>query len=118
MTPEFAQAFAEDWVQSWNAHDLEGILKHYHDEVTFTSPFARLMANPSGTVAGKDAVRDYFTRALAAYPELNFELLNVFVALDSVVLYYRSVLNLHAAEFMEFNSDGLVVRTVAHYTKA
>jgi ketosteroid isomerase-like protein len=29
ITKEFAQHFAEDWVASWNAHDLDRVLSHY-----------------------------------------------------------------------------------------
>ena len=118
MTPESAQHFAETWVKSWNTHDLDGILEHYAEEVTFTSPFARLLDNSTGTIQGRAALRQYFSRALTLYPELHFELLEVFVSVDSIVLYYRSVLNLNAAETMAFNADGQVIRAVAHYANS
>ena len=32
--------YAEDWVQAWNAHDIEAVLRHFRDDVVFTSPVA------------------------------------------------------------------------------
>ena len=33
-----AQAFAEEWVAAWNAHDLERILAHYRDDFEIITP--------------------------------------------------------------------------------
>ncbi|MGH3529462.1 MAG: nuclear transport factor 2 family protein, partial [Pseudonocardiaceae bacterium] len=35
-----AAAFADDWVEAWNSHDLDRILSHFTDDVVFTSPVA------------------------------------------------------------------------------
>jgi ketosteroid isomerase-like protein len=40
MTPEGAKAFAAEWVEAWNSHDLERIVGHFTDDVTFSSPLA------------------------------------------------------------------------------
>lgn len=107
---------AERWLGAWNAHDLDAILSHYAEDVEFTSPFVvRLTADPSGTLRGKTALRDYFSRGLAAYPDLRFELIRVLTGVDSVTLYYRSVNGLYAAETMQVGGDGLVKRVWAHY---
>jgi len=39
ITPEFAAAFASEWIEAWNARDLERILKRYAHDVEFTSPW-------------------------------------------------------------------------------
>ena len=117
MDPDNARLFAQEWISAWNSHDVEGILRHYADDVEFTSPFARLMHNPSGTIRGKDELRLYFARALQAYPELYFKYIGVYTSVNSVVLHYHGVLNLLAAEVMEFNKEGKVRRVLAHYTK-
>jgi len=39
---------------------------------------------------GKHALRVYFAKALAAAPELKFDLLDVFASVNSVVVYLRS----------------------------
>jgi hypothetical protein len=109
--------FAEDWIAAWNAHDLEKILAHYADEIEFTSPFvASLQGDARGTLLGKDALRSYFQTALERFPDLHFELLHVLPGVGSVVLFYRSVRNLLAAETMIFGANGKIVRVLAHYS--
>jgi hypothetical protein len=116
LTEERARALAGEWVDAWNRHDLDAILSHYAGGVEFTSPFVvRLLGDPTGTVRGKAALRDYFARGLAAYPDLRFELLQVLVGVQSVTVYYRSVGNRLAAEVMELDAQGQVVRVLAHY---
>ena len=57
--------------------------------VVLVSPVAsRILAVPSGTVSGRDALRSYFERALQAYPQLRFDLLDVMWGLHSVVANY------------------------------
>ena len=114
---ETADQFATDWIVSWNAHDIDRIMDHYADDVEFTSPFViKLMDEPSGTVRGKDALREYFQKGLPAYPGLHFELLNVLTGVDSVTLVYRSVNDLLAAEVMQFN-NAKVSKVLVHYSR-
>ena len=37
ITEEFAARFGDDWINAWNAHDLDQVMAHYHEEVVFTS---------------------------------------------------------------------------------
>jgi hypothetical protein len=49
-TPD-PKAYAEDWVRAWNAHDIEAVFSHFHDEVVFTSPVAaRVLPETRGVV--------------------------------------------------------------------
>jgi len=117
MRPPDVEQFATEWIEAWNRHDLDAILSHYADDVVFTSPFVvTLLGIPDGTVRGKAALRTYFAKGLAAYPALHFESMRVLSGVDSVVLYYRSVKDLTAAEVMAFDDRGLIVRVQAHYT--
>jgi len=34
----WALEFAQDWIESWNAHDMERILSHYTDDFEMSSP--------------------------------------------------------------------------------
>ena len=116
MTAQEAREFAEHWIASWNSHDLEAILSHYAPEVTLTSPAARSLLNqPSGTVSGKGALRNYFERGLEAYPNLRFLLQDVLLGVTSVVVYYTNQTSGRTAEYMEIGPDGKVVRVVANY---
>ena len=112
-----ARQFADRWIQSWNSHDLDAIMSHYASEVVLTSPTAaNLLNDPSGKVTGKEALRKYFERGLAAYPDLKFELLDVMRGISSVVLYYVNQKGTKTAEFMELDANQKVVRVVANYT--
>ena len=110
------QALTQHLLAAWNAHDLERILNHYADDAGLVSPFvARLTGRSDGTLCGKAALRDYFSRALKAYPTLRFEFIRLYPGCSSCVLEYRSVNGLRAAELMEFNEQGKVRRVLAHY---
>src|SRR6478752_5735006 len=94
-TIDFEQ-HAREWIEAWNAHDLERILAHYADDVELISPFvARLAGQSDATVRGKEALRDYVRRGLTAYPTLHFEFIRLYAGVRSCVLEYRSVNNLH-----------------------
>ncbi len=117
ITEQTARTFAADWIAAWNNHDIQAIMHHYADDISFTSPFVtRLNNDPTSRITTKPDLQQYFLRALTAYPDLTFELFHVLTAVNSVVLYYRSVNNLLAAEFMLFNPQGQVCQVHAHYT--
>lgn len=118
LTEQKAKKFAEHWIKSWNDHDLESIISHYSDDVEYFSAFlAKLSDNPLGILRGKSAVKNYLGKGLSAYPDLYFTLMNVYFGVRSVVLHYRSVNQLVAAEVFEFNDSGLVNRVQCHYDK-
>ena len=115
-TPSDPAAFARQWIAAWNSHDVDAIMSHYAADVVLTSPVAaKLLDDPSGTVRGEAALRNYFSRGLEAYPNLHFELLDVMVGLSSVVLCYTNQKGTKTAEFMEMNDHGRVLRVVANY---
>jgi ketosteroid isomerase-like protein len=117
ITKEFAQHFAEDWVASWNAHDLDRVLSHYTEDFEMTSPYIVSIANdPSGTLKGKDKVGAYWGNALKKFTDLRFDLIDVLYSIDSVTIYYHSVSkNSKVAEFFLFDGSGKVQKAIAHY---
>jgi ketosteroid isomerase-like protein len=111
-----AQKFGQEWVTSWNSHDLERILSHYADDFQMTSPFIATMMNEStGTLKGKEKVRAYWAQALKRLPDLHFDLIEVLASVDSITIYYHAVLGKRAAEVLFFDDNGKVRRAVAHY---
>lgn len=115
ITREFAEAFAREWVEAWNRHDLEAVLSHYADDFEMSSPYiAAIAGEASGTLKGKTAIAAYWAAALKRMPELRFELRQTLVGADSVTLYYRGVRGM-AAEVFFFGPDGRVVKAAAHY---
>lgn len=112
---EFANSFAQHWVDAWNAHDLDAILSHYADDFDMASPYiAQIAGEPSGRLKGKALVRAYWAKALARMPDLHFELLQVLTGADSVTLYYRGARGL-AAEVFFFDAQRRVTSACAHY---
>ena len=110
------QAFAREWIEAWNSHDLERVLSHYEDNVVLTSPRVRLvLGREDGRIEGKSVLRDYMARALAKLPGLRFTLDRVFSSVDSIVLEFHTNDGRHGAEFMTFGTSGRVSRVVANY---
>ena len=115
ITEEFAARFAADWIDAWNAHDLERILAHYAADFEMTSPvIVQLMNEPSAKLKGKEAIRSYWAKALARNSALSFELLHVLAGAASVTLVYRGHRGL-TAEVLWFDAQGKVERAAAHY---
>ena len=101
-----AQAFAENWVQAWNAHDLEPVLSHFSDDVVFTSPVAeRLVPGSGGVIRGKAALRDYWSEGLRRIPELRFELLGIYLGQTTLVINYRNQSGGLVNEILTFDGD-------------
>lgn len=116
MDRTFAERFAADWIDAWNAHDLDRVLSHYADDVEMSSPFIVQVAGElSGTLRGKAAVGAYWKKALDLIPDLRFELISVLVGVTSVALYYKGARGRLAAEVFHFGVDRKVSRAFAHY---
>jgi hypothetical protein len=117
LTIEKANELATDWFEAWNSHDINRIMNHYSDDVQFTSPFVvKVMGVPSGTIRGKENLRDYFATALQKYPDLCFNNLKVTPGLGSMVLCYESINHLDAAETMILGDDNETICSVlCHY---
>ena len=117
ISHEQADRFATEWIGAWNAHDLDAVVAHYAEDVTFVSPFvAALTGEESAQIEGRAGLREYFGRALEAFPDLHFELYTALPGVSSVALHYRSVGGRLAIETMELDADGFVVRAAAHYS--
>jgi hypothetical protein len=88
-----AVAFADDWVKAWNSHDLEKVLSHFADNVVFTSPVAtQFLDDSDGVIRGKDALRAYWAEGLRRIPGLHFEVVGVYVGVNTLVINYRNQL--------------------------
>lgn len=113
-----SKEFAQKWIESWNSHSLENILSHYSDDIEITTPMIKMAGGiNSGTLKGKKNVRDYWKKALNKIPNLHFELIDVTQSVDSIALYYKSVMNKKAIEVMFFNEQGEINKMIAHYTE-
>ncbi len=101
--------FSRHWERAWNAHDIEAVLTHFSDDVTFTSPvLAELFAESGGAVHGKAGLRHYWEVALQRIPDLHFTVVGVYVGVDIVVINYRNQKRMLVNEVLRFRG-GLVV---------
>lgn len=118
MTEQQATSLAQAWIAAWNRHDLDAIVHHYAPDVEFTSPFVpALSGKPSGTIRGREPLKAYFRKGLQAYPNLHFDQIRTLIGVDSLLLYYRSVNGLLAAEMMTVNGNGQLQTVRLHSVK-
>jgi len=109
-------AFAAEWVDAWNAHDLDRILGHYSSDVVFTSPVAAaIVVGSNGEVRGLDALRAYWAEGLRRLPDLHFRLDAVLTTASGCTLLYRNERDQQVAETMLFDGDGKVCRGIGAY---
>jgi len=112
----FAKRFAADWINAWNAHDLEAALSHYDDDFELASPaMVQLQVASTGHLRGKAAVLTYWQKALQRIPDLRFELISVLVGVQSITIHYKGVQERLASEVFFFNTEGKVSQAVVHY---
>ncbi|HEY6241399.1 MAG TPA: nuclear transport factor 2 family protein [Burkholderiales bacterium] len=116
MDKSFAERFAAEWIESWNAHDLDRVLSHYAEDFEMSSPvIVQIAGEPTGTLRGKAAVGAYWKKALELIPDLKFQLLSVLTGVGSITLHYKGARGRLAAEVFHFGSDRKVTRAFAHY---
>ncbi len=106
MEADRAHAYARDWADAWNRRDVDAVLEHFADEVTFTSPVAaRIVADSDGVIRGKAALRAYWHEGIRRVPDLHFEIVGVYVGIDTLTINYR-------------NQDGGLVNEVLRFAGA
>lgn len=116
-TPD-AEQFSREWIAGWNAHDLDAVLAHFHDDAVFTSPLAaQLVPASGGVIRGKAALRAYWTEGLKRNPNLHFVLEGVYVGVNTLVIHYHRQERGLANEVLIFDGD-LVREGHATYLKA
>ena len=118
INDKWAKDFAEEWIDSWNEHDLERIFSHYTDDFEMSSPFiVQRMKEPSGILKGKENIRPYWEIGLAQTPPLHFELSNVLVGANSITILYTNQIGILVSEVLFFNADGKAAQGFAHYAE-
>jgi ketosteroid isomerase-like protein len=103
-----AQAFARQWVKDWNAHDVDALLEHFTDDVVFTSPVAIRIFGGDGVLRGKEALRKYWSEGVRLIPDLHFEVLALYVGVNTLVINYRNQAGGVVNEVLTF--EGSLVR--------
>jgi ketosteroid isomerase-like protein len=107
--------FARTWCEAWNAHDLDGVLVHFHDDVIFTSPTAaRIMPESGGRIEGKEQLRAYWAEGLRLLPDLHFEVEALTVGMDTLVIGYRNQAGVRVNEVLVFEEDRIIFGAATH----
>ena len=113
---EDVDGFAREWIEAWNAHDLERVLAHYAPDVELSSPVAaERIPSSGGHIRGEAELRAYWEPALAANPDLHFDLEAVLTAVDGCTILYRNQRGQLVAESLYWNDAGLVTRAAVAY---
>lgn len=114
--PSWLAGLGRTWVEAWNERDLERVLNLYDEAAVMTSDRIPAMGfDASGTVRGKDALRAYWSKALALLPELHFALIDLFVSPDSIVVFYENERGKWICEYLRVNEAGLIVQGSANH---
>ena len=101
-----ASEFVDSWIRAWNAHDLDGVLSHFSDDVVFSSPVAvRLLAGSDGVIRGKQALREYWEEGLRRIPDLHFDIEGVYVGVGVLVINYSNQIGGLVNEVLVFDGD-------------
>jgi hypothetical protein len=117
---EFAHSLAQDFIAGFNARDLDRILSHYSEDVEMVSPLAVAVTGAAdGKVAGKAALRAYWTKALERIgktePDLRLDLVALLAGMQCLTIVFRGIGGKLACDTLFVGADGLVHRTVAQY---
>ncbi len=119
ITTGFAKYFANEWINSWNSHNLEKILKHYSDDFIIETPMAtKIFPETGGIVRGKEEVKAYWTIGLERIPNLKFEILDILIGINGLSVYYlNTATNKKTFEIMSFNNELKVNRATVFYSE-
>ena len=112
----FADNFAGQWLSAWNDHDIERILDHYTDDFEMSSPVVvQITGNLEGKLQGKAAIRAYWSKALAHYPNLRFTPICTLLGVNSIAIHYLGATGKLVIEVFSFDEGGMVYKAHAHY---
>ena len=109
----FAQQFAMDWIDAWNEHDVDRLLRHFSGDFEAWAPAIALVnCDSAGILRSKAAVMASWGHARQLIRDVRFELISTLVGETSVTLYYKGVRGRLAAETFCFGPDLKVVRVL------
>ena len=109
-------ALGRDWIAAWNSRDLERVLALYADECEMTSDKIQALGfDSSGTLRGKAKLREYWGKALRLVPNLQFDLIDLFVSPDSVVVFYANERGAKICEYLRIDAERRIVQGSANH---
>jgi ketosteroid isomerase-like protein len=113
--PDLA-ALGRQWIAAWNSHDLDRILALYAEDSEMTSDRIQALGlATSGTLRGKDMLRVYWSKGLELLPNLHFELIDIYVSPDSMVVFYQNERGARICEYLRLNDEGKIRQGSANH---
>ncbi len=89
-TRESLLALAREWLDAFNARDLERLLALYADDAVHTSPKLRVQRpETAGEIRGKAALRAWWADAMTRLPGLHYAGKHLSAGDDRVVMEYE-----------------------------
>jgi hypothetical protein len=111
-----ARTLPSAWIDSWNRHDLDGIMEHYADTVIFeANTVVTRWGRPDGRLHGSSELREHFRRGLELAPSLHFDLEAVFTSPGGYAALYRRDNGNRVLDVVELDKDGKAIRVKALY---
>ena len=114
--PAFCAALGKQWIDAWNSRDLDRVLSLYSDEAEMTSDKIPAFGfDPTGTLRGKDSLRQYWSKGLELLPNLHFTLIDVYVSPDSLVVFYSNERGAKICEYLRLDGNGKIRQGSANH---
>ena len=105
-----------EWIAAWNSHDLERVLAMYAEDSEMTSDrIPALGFDASGTLRGKERIRAYWGMALQRLPNLHFDLIDLYVSPDSVIVFYQNDRGAKICEYLRLDAEGNIRQGSANH---
>jgi ketosteroid isomerase-like protein len=116
MRTENLRSLVEDWIEAWNARDLDRIMRHYASSVVFeANTVVRRWNRPDGILRGVDELREHFRMGLDLSPTLRFELEEVFTVPSGYAALYRRDNGNRVLDVVELNEFSKATNVKAFY---
>ena len=97
--------FAEQWCEAWNAHDLDRSSISMRMSSSPRQPRRGSCRNRAVESWGKTCCGPFGPKVCVLLPELRFEIENVTVGLDTLVIGYRNERGVRINEVLIFDGD-------------
>jgi ketosteroid isomerase-like protein len=119
MTVPALHQVATQWIDAFNAKDLEKLLSLYDDQARHFSPKLKVRhPETQGLIVGKQALRNWWSDAFNRLPTLSYRLVRLTAEEDRVFLeYVRRVdgeEDLFVGEMLELREGLIIASAVFH----
>jgi hypothetical protein len=110
---------ALNWINAFNAHDLERLLSLYAEDAVHFSPKLKIKRPESGGwLTGKPALKDWWSEAFNRIPSLEYQLKNLIVNERQILMEYlrkaEGDADMLVAEVLEIENSLITCSRVYH----